>query len=211
MIYDVIGDVHGQADKLIGLLTQLGYQDNGQCFQAPPNHQAIFIGDLIDRGSQQLQTLSIVFAMIDHGQALAVMGNHEYNALAYATPDARDASQYLRQHDDRHTSQHQAFLNEVGFGSELHQFWLKRFYELPLWLALDDACFVHACWDSDAMAILKPLLTTDNRLTPVALQKTSEEGTPPFEALERVLKGVEAPLPEGICMQSAGRRDGRHD
>ena len=157
MIYDVIGDVHGQADKLIGLLTQLGYQHDGQCFQAPPNHQAIFIGDLIDRGSQQLQTLSIVFAMIDHGQALAVMGNHEYNALAYATADARDASQYLRQHDDKNTSQHQAFLDEVGFGSELHQFWLKRFYELPLWLALDDACFVHACWDSDAMAMLKPL------------------------------------------------------
>ena len=44
MIYDVIGDVHGQADKLIGLLTQLGYQHDGQCFQAPPNHQAIFIG-----------------------------------------------------------------------------------------------------------------------------------------------------------------------
>ncbi|MFO1383252.1 MAG: metallophosphoesterase [Moraxella sp.] len=88
MIYDVIGDVHGQADKLIGLLTQLGYQHDGQCFQAPPNHQAIFIGDLIDRGSQQPQTLSIVFAMIDHGQALAVMGNHEYNALAYATADA---------------------------------------------------------------------------------------------------------------------------
>lgn len=34
MIYDVIGDVHGQADKLIGLLTQLGYQHDGQCFQA---------------------------------------------------------------------------------------------------------------------------------------------------------------------------------
>ena len=57
-----------------------------------------------------------MFFTFDHGQALAVMGNHEYNALAYATPDARDASQYLRQHDDRHTSQHQAFLNEVGFG-----------------------------------------------------------------------------------------------
>ena len=27
---DVIGDVHGQADKLIGLLTQLGYQHDGQ-------------------------------------------------------------------------------------------------------------------------------------------------------------------------------------
>ncbi|MBR7538834.1 metallophosphoesterase [Mycobacterium tuberculosis] len=76
----MLGDVHGQADKLIGLLTQLGYQHDGQCFQAPPNHQAIFIGDLIDRGSQQLQTLSIVFAMIAHGRALAVVGSDGYNA-----------------------------------------------------------------------------------------------------------------------------------
>ena len=198
MIYDVIGDVHGQADKLIGLLTQLGYQDNGQFFQAPPNHQAIFIGDLIDRGRKEIKTLELVFAMIDNGQALAVMGNHEYNALAFATLDDRDNRDYLRKHDAKNCSQHQAFLDEVGFGSELHQFWLQRFYELPLWLELDTACFVHACWDSSAMAVLKPLLTADNRLTPLGLQKTSEEDSLPFKALERVLKGVEAPLPEGL-------------
>lgn len=198
MIYDVIGDVHGQADKLIGLLRQLGYQYNGRFFQAPANHQAVFIGDLIDRGAKECQTLELVFAMIDHGQALAVMGNHEYNALAFATVDAREPSQYLRKHNQKNLSQHQAFLDEVGFGSELHEFWLNRFYELPLWLELDGACFVHACWDSEAMATLKPYLTEDNRLTSLGLQKTSEEGTAPFLALERVLKGVEAALPQGI-------------
>lgn len=198
MIYDVIGDIHGQADKLIGLLKQLGYVDNGKFFEPPPNHMAVFIGDLIDRGAKQLQTLEIVFAMIDNGVAYAVMGNHEYNALAFATPDARDLSQYLRKHNDKNISQHQAFLDAVGFGSELHQYWLQRFYELPLWLELDEACFVHACWDSASMAILQPLLTDDNKLTPLALQKTSEKDTPQYEALERVLKGVEAPLPDSL-------------
>lgn len=198
MIYDVIGDIHGQADKLKGLLAQMGYIRNGSYFQPPTNHYAIFIGDLIDRGIKELETLEIVFAMLDAGVAYVVMGNHEYNALAFATLDARDNTVYLRQHNDKNTSQHQAFLDEVGFGSELHQFWLSRFYELPLWLELEHACFVHACWDSDSMAVLKPLLTDDNKLTPLALQKTSEKGTAPYEALERVLKGVEAALPEGI-------------
>lgn len=198
MIYDVIGDIHGQADKLVGLLNTLGYQHNGQYYQAPPNHQAVFIGDLVDRGKKQLATLNIVFDMIDNHQAFAVMGNHEYNALAYATLDKRDDTQYLRVHDETHNRQHQAFLDEVGFGSDLHQYWLERFYELPLWLELDNACFVHACWDTQAMQVLKPLLTDDNRLTNHALQLTSYKGTVEFDALERVLKGVETDLPNGL-------------
>ncbi|MFW2177304.1 MULTISPECIES: metallophosphoesterase [unclassified Moraxella] len=198
MIYDVIGDIHGQADKLIGLLTQLGYVDNGKFFAPPPNHQAVFIGDLIDRGRQELKTLEIVFAMLDNGSALAVMGNHEYNALAFATSDKRNSSEYLRSHNKpSNVTQHQAFLDEVGFDSELHHFWLKRFFELPLWLELDNVCFVHACWDGEAMAVLQPLLTADNRLTDEALQLTSYQGTTEFEALERVLKGVETRLPDG--------------
>lgn len=87
MIIDIIGDIHGYADKLTGLLTQLGYVHNGEYYVPPANHRALFIGDLIDRGSQQLRTLEIVFAMLDANVADAVMGNHEYNALAYATLD----------------------------------------------------------------------------------------------------------------------------
>ena len=93
MIYDVIGDIHGHADKLEGLLEQLGYTLrvhetlNINYYQPPEGNRAIFIGDLIDRGPQELQTLEIVYAMIDAGVADAVMGNHEYNALAYATLD----------------------------------------------------------------------------------------------------------------------------
>ena len=50
MIIDVIGDIHGYADKLVGLLQQLGYAHNGQHFVPPAGHRALFIGDLIDRG-----------------------------------------------------------------------------------------------------------------------------------------------------------------
>lgn len=203
MIIDIIGDIHGYADKLTGLLTQLGYRHNGQYFVPPEGHRALFIGDLIDRGVQQVATLEMVFAMIDAGVADAVMGNHEYNALAFATlnPDSpQDSKRYLRAHNEIHTRQHEAFLAEVLFGSALHQYWLQRLYELPLWLETDDACFVHACWDVDSMAILQPLLTADNCLTPQGLVETSQKDSAAFDALERVLKGVETPLPEGIVM-----------
>ena len=204
MIIDIIGDIHGYADKLVGLLQQLGYEHNGQYFVPPAGHRALFIGDLVDRGAQQLATLEIVFAMLDADVADAVMGNHEYNALAYATPDpdtdTNKAKQYLRSHNEVHTRQHEAFLAEIPFGSAAHQYWLQRLYELPLWIETDYACFVHACWDTDSMAVLKPLLTDNNRLTPAGLIATAKEDTAAFDALERVLKGVETPLPDGIVM-----------
>lgn len=209
MIIDIIGDIHGYADKLIGLLEQLGYVHNGECYMPPEGHRALFIGDLIDRGSQQLATLEIVFAMLDADVADAVMGNHEYNALAFATLDPHDVlypndnntpARYLRSHSEVHTRQHEAFLAEIPFGSDLHHYWLQRFYEIPLWLETEYGCFVHACWDVDSMAVLKPLLTADNCLTPNALIKTSQKGSIYYDALERVLKGVETALPEGLVM-----------
>lgn len=203
MIIDIIGDIHGYADKLTGLLEQLGYVHNGEYFVPPEGHRALFIGDLIDRGPQQLATLETVFAMIDAGVADAVMGNHEYNALAFATLDPHSpdpSTHYLRSHSELHKRQHEAFLAEVPFGSQLHRYWLKRLYELPLWIETDDACFVHACWDVDSMAVLRPFLTKDNRMTPHGLVMTSQKDSEPFEALERVLKGVETPLPNGIVM-----------
>ena len=214
MIYDIIGDIHGQADKLKGLLTKLGYrlmndETHAASYYAPPsNHRAIFIGDLIDRGPKEVEVLEIVFAMLDAEVADAVMGNHEYNALAYATLDDYDRrnlsteqSHYLRKHNDTHFKQHKAFLTEVPFGSESHQYWLKRFYELPLWIETEHACFVHACWHVDKMAILAPLLTSKHCLTPEALHQTAQKGTEEYEALERILKGVEMPLPEGVSFQ----------
>lgn len=198
MIYDIIGDIHGQADKLIGLLYQLGYHHDGQSFVAPHGHQAIFIGDFLDRGNRQLDTLKIVFDMLDDQQALAIMGNHEYNALAYATKH-HHTDEYLRPHTPHNTAQHQAFLDEVCFGTDLHQYWLNRLYELPLWLELDTLICVHACFDKRAMDCLSSLLD-NNCLTPEILHITSTPQSSEFVALERLLKGIEMPLPEGISM-----------
>ncbi len=43
MIIDIIGDVHGYADKLTGLLEQLGYVHNGQYFVPPDGHRALLL------------------------------------------------------------------------------------------------------------------------------------------------------------------------
>ena len=86
MNYDVIGDVHGEYDLLVALLKKLGYaQKQGVWKQY--NHKAIFVGDLVDRGPQQLATVNLVRKMVERGNALCVMGNHELNAIAWFTQD----------------------------------------------------------------------------------------------------------------------------
>ncbi|PRC53368.1 metallophosphatase, partial [Mycobacterium sp. ITM-2017-0098] len=79
--YDIIGDVHGCATKLEALLVDLGYRDDARNgAYRHPHRTAIFVGDLIDRGTEQLRVLEVAKAMADAGTAQVVMGNHEFNA-----------------------------------------------------------------------------------------------------------------------------------
>ena len=54
--FDIVGDVHGQYEKLVGLLQHLGYQPDHGTWKHP-NRSAIFVGYLIDRGSEQVRTV----------------------------------------------------------------------------------------------------------------------------------------------------------
>ena len=92
---DVIGDVHGHADKLEGLLRTLGYRESQGSWRHP-ERTVMFIGDLIDRGPRQLDTIDIARRMVDAGQARIVMGNHEYNAIAIHTPHPDKPGDTLR-------------------------------------------------------------------------------------------------------------------
>ena len=75
--YDVIGDVHGCAAELTVLLDRLGYQVNPSSgAYEHPTRQAVFVGDLVDRGPAQLEVLRIVKGMVDAGSAQIVMVNH---------------------------------------------------------------------------------------------------------------------------------------
>ena len=84
--YDIIGDVHGHADKLEALLKAMGYRHTDGAWRHP-SRTAVFVGDLIDRGAQQLKTIDIARRMRDAGSAKIVLGNHEFNAVAWATED----------------------------------------------------------------------------------------------------------------------------
>ena len=96
-MYDLIGDIHGHADELVELLEMLGYKQTHGVYRHS-ERQAIFLGDFIDRGPKIRQVLQIVRPMIEQKAALAVMGNHELNALAFHTEDPNRAGTYPRRH-----------------------------------------------------------------------------------------------------------------
>lgn len=74
-MYDIIGDIHGHADKLEELLNSLGYTISDGVYKHPNNRQVVFLGDYIDRGPKIRETLHIVKSMCDAGNAFAIMGN----------------------------------------------------------------------------------------------------------------------------------------
>jgi protein phosphatase len=79
--FDLIGDVHGCRDELVLLLEKLGYVVGGSReapqVQAPEGRQALFLGDLVDRGPDSPGVLRLVMHMVANGMALCVPGNHD--------------------------------------------------------------------------------------------------------------------------------------
>lgn len=209
--YDIIGDVHGHADQLEALLHKMGYRRHLKTWRHP-ERTAVFVGDLIDRGPRQLDTVEIVRHMVDAGSARIVMGNHEFNAVAWHQRDAH--GEPLRSHNAVHLRQHQAFLAEIGDRPALHAELVDWFLTLPLWLALDGINVIHACWHTGMMKDFGPLLDDGARLRPALMEQAARKpapgaGTTLFHAVEIWLKGLEAPLPRDISFLDKDRNERR--
>ena len=194
---DIIPDIHGQLDKLEALLTQLGYQSStigsdGWTW-SHPERKVLFLGDYIDRGPQIWGTLRLVRRMVDNGNAIALMGNHELNAIAYHSKD--ESGHPLRPHTAKNTAQHQATLDDfIGRENELADC-IEWFKGLPMFLELDGFRAVHACWSDEHIKLLDGKNLHDRDFL---IKATAVKDSPEYEAIEMVLKGPEIVLPNGM-------------
>jgi hypothetical protein len=71
MSYDIVGDVHGHADALKALLRSLDYQERNGAWRHGGGRRVI-VGDLIDRGPGQPETVMIARRMIEADAARIV-------------------------------------------------------------------------------------------------------------------------------------------
>lgn len=199
MSYDIIGDIHGQVRSLESLLVKLGYTRQSGNYRHP-SRQVIFLGDFIDRGDFQREVIHVARAMIDAGSARAVMGNHEFNAIAYSTED-HEKGGHLRPHSEKNRRQHQAFLDAYQNDPAAYDDAITWFKTLPLWLDLGDLRVVHACWDERDIAAILEYQAGDNRLGDRLLRASCRKDTRQYGAVETILKGKEIPLKSGASFK----------
>lgn len=115
--FDIIGDVHGCADELESLLTNLGYAVdwNGKAVTVvpPEGRRAIFVGDLVDRGPRSPDVLRIARHMVDSGAALAVVGNHDDKLKRHLSGKAVKVSHGLAETIEQFASEPPEFAAEM--------------------------------------------------------------------------------------------------
>lgn len=206
--YDVIGDVHGHLEPLERLLRAMGYRAQQGAWRHP-DRTAVFVGDLIDRGPAQREVVALVRAMQEAGSARVILGNHEFNAIGWATERPGEPGAFLRHHSERRRRQHAVFLAQVGEQSALHREFVGWFRTLPAWLELPGLRVIHACWEPAALARVRAHLP-DGVLSDAHLADAFTAGHALHEDLEVLLKGLEAPLPRGFSYLDKERTE-RHE
>ena len=191
---DFIGDIHGHQGQLLSLLESLGYRLRDGVHHHP-DRIAVFLGDYIDRGPGIPRTLEVVRRMVEHDSAIALMGNHEYNALAWFTPRVEGEDLPCR----RHTPERQEMFQEslVQLGDQMPE-WIDWFRTLPLFIDHPRFRAVHASWNSRSAAfITQQRNSTSGIFNDHVMRKTCVPGSDGFSAIESLLKGPELELPNG--------------
>jgi hypothetical protein len=191
---DLIGDIHGHADKLTELLLKLGYTHHHGVY-SHHDRKVLFVGDYIDRGPKIRDTLQIVKAMVDSGNAIALMGNHEYNALCFHFQETEGG--HLRKHLIKNIIQHYETLKQFQNKQSEYEDYLEWFKTLPLYYETDTFRAVHACWDNSNIQFLRHTLVND-RLTDDLIYQSVKKGTTLNETIDQTLKGKEMRMPEGL-------------
>lgn len=199
MEIDVFGDVHGHAPALRALLKELGYEYRDGCYRHPdPNRTALFLGDIIDRGPEQLASIDIVRRMVDSGRALCLMGNHEHSGLGWMLPDPERPGEFLRPHTPNNLKQHRVFLEQIGTDKAVRDDLVNWFLSLPLYHESGALRAVHACWQPQVVDQLREMSNGTARLSNERVLIEGYRSKHPTRTLVDItIRGREVDLPHG--------------
>ncbi|MES2948826.1 MAG: metallophosphoesterase [Pseudomonadota bacterium] len=146
---DIVGDIHGEYDALLGLLQHLGYDTQGQ---HPQNRTLVFVGDYCDRGPNSPAVLALVQNLVESGRAVAVLGNHEINLLR---EEAKDGSGWF--FDARVQKDQEKYAPYRRQNYEERARIVAFLSSLPIGLERDDLRVIHAAWQADEIDAVRTL------------------------------------------------------
>ncbi|MDI9404905.1 MAG: metallophosphoesterase [Limnohabitans sp.] len=172
---DLVGDIHGAADRLRRLLSTLGYTKRDGRWTHPNNSRLVFLGDYADKGSNVAGGIELVRELCDHRIACAIAGNHDTNALAFclrrgskhfdaraahrsATSSSPDEHAWIRQHKSKNIQQH---CRTLQLDASAYQSAIEWFATLPLWLEVPSLRAVHAAWIPRSIRKIRALASPD--------------------------------------------------
>ena len=165
---DIIGDIHGHYQQLIRLTEKMGYSVSPKKLHHPENRKLGFVGDFINRGPQSVEVLTLVKSLCESGDAIAVLGNHEFRLIQNSVEGKK-------------------------VPAELEPFipWLRT---LPLFMELDTFRIVHAVWHFSSIELLDGKSVEEDSF----IQETIVKKSPYKKAVSRILSGIKINIPEDL-------------
>ena len=165
---DIIGDIHGHYQQLIRLTEKMGYLMSQKKMHHPENRKLGFVGDFINRGPQSVEVLTLVKSLCESGDAIAVLGNHEFRLIQNSVEGKK-------------------------VPAELEPFipWLRT---LPLFMELDTLRIVHAVWHFSSIELLDGKSVEEDAF----IQETIVKKSPYKKAVSRILSGIKINIPEDL-------------
>lgn len=145
---DVVGDVHGELEALQDLVGHLGYAEDGT---HPEGRFLVFVGDLVDRGPDSPGVVAWVQRMVQEGNALCLLGNHELNLLL-GKERAGNEWFFGQKQELRGTDR---VIPQVLADAEVREELLLFLQTLPLAAERPDLRVAHACWHAPAVRALR--------------------------------------------------------
>ena len=145
LIYYAIGDVHGEADRLLTLHDAI-FEHHELCFDGQPIC-IVHLGDYVDRGPDSCGVIDAIMALETRAETrsdlsiISLMGNHERMMLNAFGPDTSDRQFWLANDGDATVESYER--QGRGEADLKHLTWMKQ---LPLIWHDEEAglIFVHA-------------------------------------------------------------------
>lgn len=191
-MYDIIGDVHGYATLLKKLLLQIGYTKTEKGY-AHPSRKAIFVGDFVNRGPEIRKAVRIIRRMVENGNAMAILGNHEINAITYYLKD-KDGTPLIKSAEKNFLSLYKTIDQFSAYADEWksHRDWMLN---LPLYLDLGEIRIVHACWSDEAIETIKLAESEGKSRKSIFRKAYKKTKSPVGKSVFILTKGIDYKMP----------------
>ncbi len=197
--YDIIGDVHGYHLELQKLLIKLDYTIINDVW-THTYRKAVFVGDFINRGPNSKGVIRIIKDMVNAGSGLAILGNHEINAIMYFTKDEdgnpiRIPGNSNKRILDRFAAEYNG--NLLALRNDIK--WMRT---LPLFLDLNNIRTVHAYWNDEHISKLIPLYK-NGKLRKRYLKELTQPESPLYTPFTQTIKGIELSMPNDLVIKDS--------